>query len=38
MIHSEEYAFYGQIIALAEVGRWQEADQLAVRFRRGQRR
>ena len=38
MIHSEEYAFYGQIIALAEVGRWQEAEQLAVRFRRGQRR
>lgn len=38
MIDAEEYAFYGQIIALAEVGRWQEAEQLAIRFRRGQRR
>ncbi len=35
-IGPEEYAFYGEIISLAEAGRWQEAEQLAIRFRRDQ--
>jgi hypothetical protein len=35
-IGPEEYAFYGEIIGLAEAGRWQEAEQLAIRFRRDQ--
>lgn len=35
-IGPEEYAFYGEIIDMAEAGRWQEAEQLAIRFRRDQ--
>jgi hypothetical protein len=35
-IGPEEYAFYGEIISLAEAARWQEAEQLAIRFRRDQ--
>jgi hypothetical protein len=35
-IGPEEYAFYGEIISLAEAGRWTEAEQLAIRFRRDQ--
>jgi len=37
-IGAEEYAFYGEIIELAEAGRWQEAEKLAIRFRSDQLR
>jgi hypothetical protein len=38
IIGPEEYACYQAIIALAEAGRWQEAERQAIRFRRDQRR
>jgi hypothetical protein len=38
VIGPDEYAFYGEIIALAEAGRWKEAEQLSIRFRRDQLR
>lgn len=33
----DEYAFYREIISLAEAGRWEEAEKLAIRFRSDQR-
>jgi hypothetical protein len=38
IIGPEEYACYQAIVALAEAGRWQEAERQAIRFRRAQRR
>lgn len=38
IIGPEEYAWYGEIIALAEAGRWQEAERKAIEFRRDQQR
>ena len=35
-IDPEEYGFYRDIIELGEAGRWHEAEQLAIRFRRDQ--
>jgi len=37
-IGPEEQAWYAEIIALAEAGRWAEAERLTVEFRRDQRR
>jgi hypothetical protein len=38
IIGLEEYGCYADIIALAEAGRWQEAERKALSFRRAQRR
>ncbi len=37
-IGEQEYGFYCDIIDLAEAGRWKEAEQKAIRFRRDQLR
>lgn len=38
LIAAEEYTFYSRIIASAEAGRWEEAEQAALRFRHDQLR
>ena len=38
LISAEEYTFYCRIIASAEAGRWDEAEQAALRFRHDQLR
>ena len=38
MIGPEEHAWYEEIVALAEAGRWADAERRAVDFRRDQRR
>jgi hypothetical protein len=37
-IGPEEHAWYEEIIALAEAGRWADAENRAIAFRRDQRR
>lgn len=37
-IGSDEYEWYAEIIALAEAGRWADAERRAIDFRRDQRR
>lgn len=37
-IGPEEHAWYEEIIALAESGRWADAERRAIEFRRDQRR
>ncbi len=38
VISADEYSWYADIIALAEAGRWREAEEKATQFRRDQRR
>ena len=38
LIATEEYTFYARIIASAEAGHWEEAEQAALRFRHDQLR
>ncbi len=38
IIGAEEEAWYREIIALAEAGRWADAERRAIEFRSGQRR
>jgi hypothetical protein len=38
LIAAEEYTFYGRIIASAEAGHWEKAEQAALQFRHDQLR